>query len=194
VLQIKDTLVSLDLLERSFACDLSACKGICCVEGDAGAPLEASEVACLEEALPAVWNELSPSARHVISSEGVAYRDVTGELVTSIVDGKDCVFTCYDADNVCLCSLEKAFGEGRIRFRKPISCRLYPVRVKDYGAYKSVNYNRWRICRCAEALGERSGTPLYRFLGSALIDKFGREWYEELELIASEWLRAEGRK
>ncbi|MDR2533992.1 MAG: DUF3109 family protein [Tannerellaceae bacterium] len=187
MLQIKNTLVSRDVIERGFACDLPVCKGICCVEGDAGAPLESCEVESLNRALPEVWSELSASAKDVIRTDGVACRDVSGELVTSIVNGKDCVFTYYDADGTCLCALEKAFLERRTDFRKPISCSLYPIRVKNYGMYQSVNYDRWHICKCGETLGERIGTPLYRFLKAAMIDKFGQEWYDELELVAEQW-------
>ena len=187
MLQIKNTLVSRDVIERGFACDLPVCKGICCVEGDAGAPLESREVECLNRSLPAVWNDLSSSAKEIIKADGVACLDASGELVTSIVDGKDCVFTYYDAEGTCLCALEKAFLEGRTEFRKPISCRLYPIRVNNYGMHQSVNYDRWHICRCGEKLGERIKLPLYRFLKSPLIDKFGQEWYDELELTAEQW-------
>ncbi|MDR1938084.1 MAG: DUF3109 family protein [Tannerellaceae bacterium] len=189
MLQIGDTLVSLDILERRFVCDLAACKGACCIEGDAGAPLEKSELAELHKVLPIVWNDLSPEAQAVISKQGVAYIDVEGEIVTSIVNGKNCVFTCYDASGICKCAIEKACSEGRTDFCKPVSCHLYPIRVEEYESGKAVNYNRWRICRCAEALGEREQTPLYRFLKEALIRKFGKAWYEELDLCAREWMK-----
>jgi hypothetical protein len=189
MIRIGDTLVSLDILERQFVCDLAVCKGACCVEGDAGAPLESDEPAELQKVLPVVWDDLSPEAQSVIRRQGVACIDVEGETVTSIVNGKNCVFTCYDPSGVCKCAIEKARNEGRTDVCKPISCHLYPIRVKAYEAYKAVNYDRWRICRCAEALGNKTHTPLYRFLREALVRKFGQAWYDELDFCAGEWLK-----
>lgn len=189
MIQIEDTLVSLDLIERHFLCDLSQCKGACCIEGDSGAPLEETEVAQLEKTLPAVWNDLSPEARLVIEKQGVAYVDVEGDTVTSIVGGKDCVFTCYDADGTCKCAIEKAYREGRTDFYKPVSCHLYPVRVTQYAGFRAVNYNRWEICKAAEILGRKEKLPAYKFLKEPLIRKFGKAWYETLETCASEWLK-----
>jgi hypothetical protein len=189
MLQIGNTLVSLDVLELHFACDLAVCKGACCIDGDAGAPLEANELEELHKVLPLVWNILLPEAQAVINKQGVAYIDVEGDTVTSIVDGKNCVFTYSDSAGVCRCAIEKVCREGRSDFYKPLSCHLYPIRVKEYEAYKAVNYNRRRICRCAEALGEKTQMPLYRFLKDALIRKFNKEWYEELELCAMEWTK-----
>ena len=188
-MQIENTLVSLDLIERQFVCDLPLCRGLCCVEGDAGAPLEAHETAELQKALPLVWNELSPQAQTLINKQGVAYIDEEGDTVTSIVEGKDCAFAFRDGAGICRCALEKAWNEGRTSFRKPLSCHLYPVRVKRYETYTAVNYDRRRVCRCAEALGGKEGLPLYRFLKEALIRKFGQAWYEELDLCAGEWMR-----
>lgn len=182
-------MVSLDVLEVHFACDPAVCKGACCIDGDAGAPLEANELEELQKVLPIVWDCLLPEAQEVIHQQGVAYIDAEGDMVTSIVDGKNCVFTYSDSAGICRCAIEKACREGRTDFYKPLSCHLYPVRVKEYEAYKAVNYNRRRICRCAEALGKRNGTPLYRFLKEAFIRKFNKEWYDELELCATEWTK-----
>ena len=136
--QIDDTLVSLDVVERYFLCDLAHCKGQCCVEGDSGAPLEEAELPKLQAVLPLIWDDLSPEAQAIIKKQGVAYIDEEGDLVTSIVNGKDCVFTCYDADGVCKCAIEKAYRAGKTDFYKPVSCHLYPVRVGDYGPYKAL--------------------------------------------------------
>jgi hypothetical protein len=187
MLRIGNTLVSLDVLERNFVCDLLVCRGACCVEGDAGAPLEANEPAELLAVLPLVWDDLSPEAKNVVRKQGVACIDVEGETVTTIVEGKNCVFTCYDSSGLCKCSIEKAWKEGRTDFCKPVSCHLYPIRVKTYASYKAVNYDRWHICRCAETLGDKAQVPLYRFLKEALVRKFGQAWYEELDLCAGEW-------
>jgi len=186
MLQILDTIVSTDLLEESFVCDLSVCKGICCVEGDAGAPVEEDEIALLEKALPSVWDDLSPAAKKVIENRGIVYRDPEGEYVTSIVDGADCVFTYYDENGYCKCAIEKAFREGKTDFRKPVSCHLYPVRVVRYQGFRAVNYHRWRLCEAAVTMGKKKGMKVYQFLKEPLIRKFGEEWYEMLSVAAKE--------
>lgn len=186
MIQIQDVIVSLDIFREKFLCDLDACKGECCVEGDAGAPVELDEVARLEEVLPVVWDDLSPAAREVIDRQGVVYPDRDGELVTSIVNGKDCVFTCYDERGCCCCAIEKAYREGKTNFYKPISCHLYPIRVRHYGPYKALNYHRWSVCRAAVLLGEKEDVPVYKFLKEPLTRKFGEAWYAELETAADE--------
>ncbi len=184
MLQIQDTIISMDLLEEMFICDLSVCKGICCVEGDSGAPVEEDEIPLLEKVLPQVWDDLSPEARNVIEKQGVVYLDEDGEFVTSIVDGKDCVFTCYDENGYCKCAIEKAYREGRVDFYKPVSCHLYPVRVARYNGFRAVNYHRWSVCQAAIALGKNKGVRVYEFLKEPLIRKFGEEWYEQLKIAA----------
>ena len=187
MIQIDDTLVSLDLIERSFLCDLSHCKGQCCVEGDSGAPLEPGEEEELKRVLPEIWNDLLPEARTVIQSQGVAYTDSDGDRVTSIVGDKNCVFTCYDTDGVCKCAIEKAYREGRVSFYKPISCHLYPVRITQYKTFQAVNYHRWDVCKAAELLGKKEQVPVYQFLKEPLIRKFGQAWYDALDECAQEW-------
>jgi hypothetical protein len=189
LLQIGDTLVSLELIERFFCCDPAQCKGACCIEGEAGAPLEQSEFERLRSLLPVLWDDLSPRAQSVIRRQGIGYMDRDGETVTSIVDGKDCIFTCYDGDGVCCCAIEKAFREKRIDFPKPLSCHLYPVRVMQYRTFRAVNYHRWEICRSAERCGAQKRLPAYRFLREPLIRKFGQAWYDELDCCAREYLR-----
>ena len=186
---IEDTLVSLDLIECFFHCDLPICKGKCCIEGESGAPLEDNEFEILQKILPSIWNDLSPKAQKVIAKQGIGYIDVSGETVTSLVAGKDCVFTCYNSNGVCGCAIEKAFNEKRIDFIKPISCHLYPVRVTQYKNYQAVNYNRWKVCRPAEIMGEKSQIPLYRFLREPLIRKFGEKWYDTLIICATEYYK-----
>ena len=189
MLQIQHTLVSLDLIERYFVCDLDACLGACCIEGDAGAPLSPGESERISEVLPDVEEDLLPRALQEIRDSGVSYTDPDGDLVTQIVDGRDCVFTCYAPGGKCLCALEKAFREGRIADVKPISCRLYPVRLKEYDGFTAVNMHRWKICRPAETLGSKLGVRAYEFLKGPLTAKFGEEWYAELELTAREYLK-----
>ena len=186
MIQIGDVVVSLDVFQEKFLCDLSACKGACCIEGDAGAPVELDEVMELEEVLPIIWDELAPEARAVIEEQGVVYTDEEGDLVTSIVNNKDCVFTCYDETRCCYCAIEKAYREGKTDFYKPVSCHLYPIRIGDYGPYKAVNYNRWDVCKAAVLLGKKENLPVYQFLKEPLIREFGEEWYKELVTVAEE--------
>ncbi len=180
MLQIGDVLVSLDLAERFFCCDLDQCLGECCIEGDAGAPITREEYDKLQALLPVVEDELMPQARREIAENGVGYVDEEGDLVTSIVDGRNCVFTCYAPGGKCLCAIEKVFREGRVDFRKPMSCYLYPLRLTEYPTFTAVNYHRWKICRCAEILGRKLNMRLYQFMKQPLIERFGKDWYDEL--------------
>ena len=180
ILEVGGVLISSDLLTELFCCDYEKCKGACCIEGDAGAPVTLDEIAGIEDVLDTVWSDLSASAQAVIDKQGVAYTDKEGDLVTSIVRGKDCVFTCYDGDS-CLCALEKAYRQGKTRFCKPVSCSLYPIREKNFGnGVIGLNYNRWDICRDAIKKGQALGLPLYQFLKEPLIHRFGEDWYQEL--------------
>ena len=171
MIQIDDVVISLDVFREKFLCNLDACKGECCIEGDAGAPVEPDEV---------------EKARAVIDKQGVVYTDEEGDLVTSIVNHKDCVFTCYDEKGYCYCAIEKAYRAGKTDFYKPVSCHLYPIRIGDYGPYKAVNYHRWDVCKAAVLLGRKEDVPVYKFLKEPLIRKFGEDWYAELELAAEE--------
>ncbi len=192
MLQIQDTLVSLDLIERFFECNLDACLGECCIEGDAGAPLTEDEDRRLKELMPQILPLLSPAARRAVIEEGPSYTDPEGDLVTQIVDGRNCIYTCFDKDGKCLCALEKARREGKTEFFKPISCSLYPVRLKEYDGFTAVNYHRWKICKAAEVLGRAKGVRAFEFLAEPLTRRFGKEWYDELCLTAREYLRQYG--
>ena len=196
IMQIGDVLVSPDVITEYFCCDLSKCKGVCCVEGDAGAPVTLDEVGAMEANLDAVWSELSASAQSVIDKQGVAYTDNDGDLVTSIVGKKDCVFTCYHdiqdfnsgetIPNCCLCAFERAYRSGRIKWCKPVSCALYPIREKKFNmGLVGINYNRWDVCHDAVALGRKLGIRVYQFLKEPLVRRFGEAWYKELEEAAS---------
>lgn len=195
-MQIGDVLVSPDIITEYFCCDLSKCKGVCCVEGDAGAPVTLDEIGAMEDNLDAVWSELSASAQSVIDKQGVAYTDNDGDLVTSIVGKKDCVFTCYHdikdfnsgetIPHCCLCAFERAYRAGRIKWCKPISCALYPIREKRFNmGLIGINYNRWDVCHDAVVLGKKLGIRVYQFLKEPLIRRFGEAWYKELEEAAS---------
>ena len=192
MLQIKDALVSLDVVERFFLCDLNKCLGECCIEGDAGAPITEEEMETLKRILPDVWDELLPKAQEVIKEKGVAYVDEEGDLVTQIVDGKNCVFSCYGENGMCYCAIEKKYREGKVDFYKPISCHLYPLRLTEYAQFTAVNYHRWKICKCAEVLGRKEGVRVYQFLKEPLIRRFGAEWYAELEEACKLYLEEYG--
>ncbi len=192
MLQVGDVILSPDILTKYFCCDLDACGGACCVEGESGAPLTLEEVGELENVLEEVWTDLSASAQAVIDQQGVAYNDSEGDLVTSIVHGKDCVFTCYDKEGCCLCATEKACREGRTEWSKPISCYLYPIREKRLSnGLTGINYHRWSVCHAAVRKGKELNLRLYQFLKDPLIRRFGKEWYDEL-LATVDALKAEG--
>lgn len=204
ILQVGDILISSDLLTEEFCCDLDACHGACCIEGEAGAPVTLDEIMEIENCLDDVWPDLSASAQSVIDRQGVAYTDQEGDLVTSIVGGKDCVFTCYgDIDlgkghivnNCCLCALERAATSSHSlpltsHFTKPISCALYPIREKTFSdGTTALNYHQWDICRSGRELGRRLHLPVYRFLAGPLRRRFGDAWYDELCAVADELKR-----
>ncbi|MDE6010329.1 MAG: DUF3109 family protein [Muribaculaceae bacterium] len=189
----KDTIVSLDLVERFFHCNLDDCLGECCIAGDAGAPLTQEEADRLTELRPRILPYLSPKARQVVEEEGISYIDQEGDLVTQLVDGANCVFTTFSENGICLCALEKARRGGEKDFFKPISCALYPVRVKEYRGFTAVNYHRWKICKGAEVMGRAKGVRAYEFLREPLIRRFGKEWYDELTFTAGEYLRQFGK-
>ena len=192
MLQIQNALVSLDVIEKFFVCNLDKCLGECCIEGDAGAPITEQEYAQLKEILPEVYADLLPAARQRIDEAGVAYVDEEGDLVTQIVEGRNCVFTCYGEGGMCMCAIEKAYREGRIDFYKPISCHLYPLRLTDYPSFTAVNYHSWNICKAAEVLGRAKGVRVYQFLKEPLIRRFGKEWYDELVLACEAYLEEYG--
>lgn len=184
---IQNTLVSLDVIEKEFCCDLDTCRGCCCIEGDAGAPISDEEVAEIEQIMPLLLPEMTKEARAVVEKQGVSYLDPSGERVTSIVNDKDCIFARTDHNGWCYCLIEKAYNAGKIGFKKPISCHLYPIRLTKVGDYTGVEYHRWDICHCARQLGKKKHIPLYQFLREPLVRRFGEKWYAELELTASEW-------
>ena len=181
ILQVANVLLSAEIVTEYFCCDLSACHGQCCVDGESGAPLTLDEAAELERVLPIVEGDLSAEARKVIAQQGVAYVDIEGDLVTSIVNGQDCVFTYYE-DSCCLCAAERAYRQQHTDWCKPISCALYPIREKRLSnGYVGLNYHRWSVCDPARRKGQELRLPLYRFLKAPLTRRFGGAWYKELE-------------
>ena len=185
IIQVGEVILTSEILTEYFCCDLEACKGICCVEGDSGAPLTLDEVGEMENVLDEVWPDLSAQAQSLIDRQGVAYTDAEGDLVTSIVKGRDCVFTCYGTDGCCYCASDKAFREGRTAWDKPLSCALYPIREKHFrDGSVGLQYHRWNICRPAVEKGRRLNLKLYQFLKAPLVRRFGQAWYDELCEVA----------
>ena len=184
VIEIGKTIVSVDLFKEKFVCDLQSCKGECCVQGDSGAPLEPGETEILEKIYPEIKKFMRPEGIEAVEKQGLYVTDTDGDLVTPLIDGKECAFVVFDDNGIALCAIESAYKAGKIDFRKPISCHLYPVRLKSYKNFTAVQYHRWDVCSPACQLGEKLNVPLYRFLKEPLIRKFGSNWYDELTEIA----------
>ena len=189
MLEILNTLVSLDLFKVFFCCDLEKCHGACCIEGDAGAPVTMEEVELLEEAYEKLHDDLSPEAQLLIESEGVVYPDKDGELVTQIINEKDCVFVKHEK-GCAFCAIDSAYRCGRFHWQKPISCALYPVRLSKVGGITAVNVHKWDICQPARDLGKKLQLPVYQFLKEPLIRRFGQAWWDECDLAAKELKKA----
>src|SRR5690606_31777357 len=171
--QLGKTIVSEDIIKKDFVCNLSACKGACCVDGDAGAPLEEEETKILQEIYPKVKPFLRQVSIDAIEAQGTFVESEFGDLETPLLDGADCVYVIYDDKNVALCAIEEAYNQGVISWKKPISCHLYPIRVTDYTEFSAVNYHKWEICDDACTLGKELQVPIYKFVKQALIRKFG---------------------
>jgi len=178
---IDDTLVSEDLGKIHFSCNLSKCHGDCCVEGDAGAPLEDMEIGILEDYLEEIEPYMSQKGIDVVEKTGVFDYDVDGEYVTALVNDRECAFVYFE-NGISFCAIEKAWIEGKIQFQKPISCHLYPVRLSKLKHHTAVNYDRWDICIAALLKGEQDQMPVYKYLKTPLILKFGKDWYNKLTL------------
>lgn len=187
MIEIDNTLISDEMLEKKFVCDLNACKGECCIAGDAGAPLEQEELKILKRILPEVLPYLTEEGKKAIAEKGVYEIDEDGELVTPLIStgSKPCAFVVFDEKNIAKCGIEQAYLDGKIDFKKPISCHLYPVRLSTSNSYTLVNYNQWSVCKPACTLGEQLGVKVYKFLKEPLIRKFGAEWYAKLEEVDS---------
>lgn len=179
MIAIDKTLISDDLGDICFACDLTACKGACCVDGDAGAPLDEEEIGILEDCLEEIKPYMTEDGILQVQLTGVFDYDMFGHYVTPLVNGRECAFV-YHENGIALCAIEKAFKEGKISFLKPVSCHLYPVRISKYNKFDAVNYNEWHICKPALINGKKSNIPLYIFLKDSLIRKYGESWYAEL--------------
>lgn len=184
--QLGKSIVSEEIFENDFVCNLAACKGGCCVEGEAGAPLEEEELEIMDAIYPKVKPFLREEGVKAIEEQGVYIKGADGEWETPLVNGSECAYVTFDDKGTALCGIEEAYNKGEIDWKKPVSCHLYPVRVKQYAEFAAVNYHKWYICDDACTLGKELGVPVYKFVKDALIRKFGQEWYDELEEVARE--------
>ncbi|MFY0625145.1 MAG: DUF3109 family protein [Reichenbachiella sp.] len=178
---VDKAVLSDDLKEKHFVCDLQKCKGACCVEGDLGAPLEQDELPIIDGILERVMPYLSQEGREAIEDEGAYMVDDEGEFCTTTIGGKECAFGIYDKAGILKCGIEEAYNQGDIEWQKPISCHLYPIRVTKYDHYDALNYDRWEICDPACQLGDELKVPVYKFLKGPLTRKYGEKWYQDLE-------------
>jgi hypothetical protein len=178
---VGQAVISDDVKENFFVCDLEKCKGACCVEGDAGAPLADEETRILDDIYPLVKNYLTEEGIEAIEREGTWVRDWDGEKVTpTIGDNGACAYALTDERGILKCGIEQAYLDGKVTYKKPISCHLYPIRITKYDDFDALNYDRWDICSAACVLGNRLGVPVYKFLKEPLIRKYGEDWYAEL--------------
>ena len=182
--RIGKTLVSEDIIENNFQCNISACRGACCVEGDRGATLEKNEAYIIEKNFKKIEPYISKEAKKIIQEKGKYIYDKDGNIETPLVKGKECVYVHYNLNGSMDCGIEKAYNDGVLGLKKPLSCHLYPIRVKQYSSFTAVNYHKWNICSDACSLGKELKKPLYEFVKEALIRRFGNLWYLELEKVS----------
>ena len=181
MIQIDETIISEDILDYEFVCNLTACKGACCIEGNAGAPIDQDELPILEAIYPVVKPYLTEKGVESIEKQGVYIKGEDGEWETPLIDGGECAYVIRNKEQIALCAIEQAYNDGKIDWKKPISCHLYPIRLHKYSSFTAVNYDRWNICNNACVLGKKLEVPIYKFVKNALIRKFGEAWYEQLE-------------
>ncbi|HEY5749585.1 MAG TPA: DUF3109 family protein [Chryseolinea sp.] len=181
MMKIGEILVSDDIRDKEFVCNLEKCKGACCVEGDFGAPLSKEEIPILDEIYPKIKKYLSPEGIKEIEKHGTHVVDDEGELCTPVIGGRECVYAIYDKKGILKCGIEEAYNDGVVDWKKPISCHLYPIRVTQKKNFEALNYHKWHICSPACALGKELQVPVYKFLKGPLVRKYGEAWYKELE-------------
>jgi hypothetical protein len=179
MIQVEDKIISLDVFEKHFVCDLNACKGACCVEGDSGAPLLKEEEKILDEIYEKVKPYMRKEGITEIENQGISVYDADGDLTTSLVNNRECVFVTFE-NGITKCTIEKAYLDGKTEFKKPISCHLFPIRIKEYRDFDAVNYEEIKICKPACECGSKLEVPVYVFLKEPLIRKYGEAWYKEL--------------
>ena len=187
LVEVKDKVVSTEIFKRKFVCDLNTCKGACCVEGDAGAPLKKEEVSIIEENLEMIKPYMRQEGIDAVENEGVSYLDQENEPVTTLINGGECAFVFFDEKGITKCSIEQAYLDGKINYKKPISCHLYPIRVKKFNDFEALAYDEWDICKPACACGDALDVPVYKFLKEPLIRAYGQGFFDELLIVDEEF-------
>ena len=190
LIEVQNKIVSTEIFERKFVCDLNACKGACCIEGDDGAPLEKEEVDIIEENLDKIKPFMRRKGVEAVEKGGVSYLDRHDEPVTTLVDQRECAFVFFDDEGISKCSIEQAYLEGEINYKKPISCHLYPIRVKKFDNLEALAYDEWNICKSACACGDKLDVPVYRFLKEPLVRAYGQAFFDDLMLVDQEVKRS----
>lgn len=180
IYEINDKLISEEIFEKRFVCDLAACKGACCVEGDAGAPLEEAELELLDDAYDAVKPYMRQEGLDAVEKQGLYTIDIDGDYVTPLVHGKECAFVAFDEKGIAKCAIEQAHSDGKTAFKKPISCHLYPIRISKLSVGDAINFHDWQICDPALKCGAKLEVPVFRFLKEPLIRKYGTDFFEAL--------------
>ena len=183
LIEVKDQIVSTQIFDKKFVCDLNACKGACCIEGNSGAPLTLDEIDLLEDNIEKIKPFMRPEGIEEVDANGVFYMDEDNEAVTTLVNGGECSFVYFDENNITKCSVEQAYNSGQIDFNKPISCHLYPIREKQFNEFRALTYDVWPICAPACACGEKLDVPVYRFLKGPIIRAYGEDFFEALEEV-----------
>lgn len=183
LIEIKDKIASLSLFEKKFVCDLNACRGACCVEGNSGAPIKEDEISILEDDLEEIKPYMRKEGIEVVETTGVFYIDWDKEMALNLVEGKECVFVNFDQHNIAKCAIEQAYKDGKTKLKKPISCHLYPIRVQKFEQFDALNYNEWKICEPACKCGSKLDVKVFKFLKDAIIRAFGEDFYQEMETI-----------
>ena len=184
MIAINHTLISEDIFDKKFVCDLTACKGACCVAGDSGAPLSKKELKLLDKVYPIAKPYMNEKGIAAVEKQGTYVLDSDGDYTTTLVsDGEECAFVFFDSNNIAKCSIEQAYLDGKTDWKKPISCHLYPIRITEYKEYDAVNYHNWHICKPACECGSALNVPVFKFLKEPLIRKYGDDWFTELEAV-----------
>jgi hypothetical protein len=187
MVEIEDKIISDELFEKKFVCDLQKCKGGCCVEGDSGAPLRSKEIKEIAKNLSIIKSEMSTKGLNAIKNNDFHYLDPDGDKVTKLVDGKECVFVVFDKNNIAKCSIESAYRKKKINFNKPISCHLYPVRIKKYDSFTAVNVDSWHVCKPACECGTELNVPVFKFLKDAIVRSWGLDFFKHLDSVYNEF-------
>ena len=183
MVEIEDKIISDELFEKKFVCDLQKCKGGCCVQGDSGAPLKSIEIKDIAKSLSTIKSEMSPKGLNAIKKNDFYYVDSDGDKVTKLVNGRECVFVVFDENNIAKCSIESAYRKKKINFNKPISCHLYPVRVKKYDSFTAVNVDSWHVCKPACVCGIELNVPVFKFLKDAIVRSWGLDFFSKLDSV-----------